>query len=243
MKGIKQDWHAGCYLTGQEKQVPASPAARHNNSAARVTQIRRHNNNPGGSRHTAPDRTTTTASSARPLGPGRRDSTPTTTTAATEAPEDTGRDAPAHTPTNNNNGPSQAHPWKQQQHAGGRQTHCRRGWIIVLNTRRSPTGSANKDNNTACLTSLVTVVRIQGDVPSRRRTSSTDAATLLEGEAIRPPPSTSGDRTARVGRYASPRGSATLTALRLSRAFSALRVDIAACSKDLPVFCRVPARA
>ncbi|MCH4564308.1 MULTISPECIES: hypothetical protein [Halomonas] len=42
--------------------------------------------------------------------------------------------------------------------------------------------SVNKDNNTACLKfSLVTVVRIQGDAPSRKRTSSTDAAILLDG--------------------------------------------------------------
>ena len=40
--------------------------------------------------------------------------------------------------------------------------------------------SANKDNNIASLFfSLVTVVRIQGDLPSRRRISSWDAARML----------------------------------------------------------------
>jgi len=39
-------WHAVCYITGQEKQVPASSAARHNNnSAARMTDAHHNNAN------------------------------------------------------------------------------------------------------------------------------------------------------------------------------------------------------
>ncbi len=176
-----------------------------------------------------------------------------TTTAKYEAPEKSGRDAPAP-PTTRTTGPRGAPP---------ETTPIRRGkadslpsWLdYCFEYEAVSTGSANKDNNTACLNSLVTVVRIQGDVPSRRRNSRMDAATLLEGEAIGLPLLRSGientcsgigsaSETEKPRCYASSWGSATLNAFaRLPRAFSALRVDIAACSKDLPVFCRVPARA
>jgi len=40
--------------------------------------------------------------------------------------------------------PSKVHPRQQHQQAGGRQIRCRRGWIIVLNTRRSPPGAPTR---------------------------------------------------------------------------------------------------
>ncbi len=138
------------------------------------------------------------------------------------------------------------HSRQQHQQAGGRHIsmpswldYCFEYEVVALR-------SVNKDNNTACLKfSLVTVVRIQGDAPSRRRTSSTDAAKLLDRGASWPPflllsPFRRCFSRA-IREFWSPDALQGVGCRLHSTLFVPPRVDIAACSKDLPAFCRARA--
>lgn len=138
----KTTWHGQCNSIGQEKQIPASPAANNNN-----------NRQPG---VTGPAKPTTTTLAGRPPRHDDRTTTipdachplePTTTIArGTGRP---GRDAPV-TAANKNKGRRGAPPATTPT-SRGEAIHLP-SWLDYCFEYEAVTfGSANKDNNTACL--------------------------------------------------------------------------------------------